>query len=212
MTASPKPVIVLGAGGHAKVLVDALRATQAQIIGLVTPAAGEERLWGLPILGDDDAVRAYPPDEVHLVNGVGTVPGRQETRRRLYDTFCSRGYHFRTVIHPAAILAADVTVADGVQIMAGCVLQPSVRVGHNTIVNTRASIDHDCDIGAHVHIAPGVTMSGNVRVETGAHLGTGASVIDGVTIGQGAIIGVGAAVFKDIAPGQRVLARCEIRP
>ena len=82
--------------------------------------------------------------------------------------------------------------------MAGVVIQPSSMIGRNAIINTRASVDHDCIIGDHVHIAPGVTLSGAVRVEEGAHVGTGCTVIQGVQIGRNSTIGAGSLVLKDV--------------
>jgi sugar O-acyltransferase (sialic acid O-acetyltransferase NeuD family) len=200
------PVIVLGAGGHAKVLVDALLESCAVVAGVVdpNPALAGTALLGVPILGGDAVVGEFPPAEIALVNGLGSV-GLPVARRQLFERFQELGYRFAAVVHPRAIVASDVIPGEGAQIMAGAVVQPGCRIGANCIINTRASVDHDCSIGDHVHIAPGVTLSGSVTVGAGSHLGTGATVIQGVQIGAGCLVGAGALVLKDVAPGTAVL-------
>ena len=202
IAAIDKPVIVLGAGGHAKVLVAALARLKVRVLGLVDadPAKKNSRILDVPVLGDDSAVLAHAPESVLLINGLGTI-GPTTARRDLYDRFVARGYRFATLVDPLALIAGPVEFSHGAQVLAGAVLQPGVSLGVNCIVNTRASIDHDCVIGAHVHIAPGATLSGNVHVGDGSHIGTGASIIHDIRIGAGCIIGVGAAVVHDVPDG-----------
>lgn len=194
------PVIIIGAGGHAKVLIDALRLSSTPILGIVD--AGDEKrganLSGVPVIGDDNEVLKYRADEIILVNGIGSVK-RPERRREVFDRFKSMGYDFANVVHPSAVIASDVVLSEGVQIMAGSIVQPGCVIGANAVINTRASVDHDCSIGDNVHLAPGVTISGNVRIGNGSHVGTGSAVIQGITIGENSVIGAGAAVIKDIA-------------
>ncbi len=90
---------------------------------------------------------------------------------------------FETVIHPSAVIAPEVHIDDGVQVMAGAIVQPGSWLGENVIINTGARVDHDCTIDAHAHVAPGVTLSGNVHVGNGAHIGAGATVIQGIKVG-----------------------------
>jgi len=193
------PVIILGAGGHAKVLVDALLASSSVIAGVVTPdsALAGTFLLGVPVLGGDDFVDKYGPAEVNLVNGLGSI-GLPVKRQSLFLRFKSMGYKFATVIHPSAILASDVELGEGTQVMAGAVIQAGSCIGSNAIINTRASVDHDCTIGDHVHIAPGVTLSGGVTVCEASHIGTGATVIQGICIGAESLIGAGTLVLKDV--------------
>ena len=114
------------------------------------------------------------------------------------------GFTFISFNHPSAVLAADTSIGEGAQIMAGAVLQPGVSLGINCIVNTRASLDHDCRIGDHVHIAPGAVLSGGVTIGDGCHIGTGAIVIQNIRIGAGAMIAAGAVITRDVLPGARV--------
>ena len=193
------PVLILGAGGHAKVLIEALLASSAVIAGIVDPdpAMVGTKLLGVPVLGGDELVREFPQAEILLVNGLGSV-GLPLRRRELFERFKEMGYGFATVIHPSAVVASDIELGEGAQLMAGAVVQPGSRIGSNVIVNTRASVDHDCIIGDHVHIAPGVTLSGGVVVGDSCHIGTAATIIQGVRIGSGSVIGAGALVLKDV--------------
>lgn len=193
------PVIVLGAGGHAKVLINALQLCSVEILGITDPDPSlvGQNVLGVPVIGTDDEVKKSSAEEVRLVNGLGSV-GLPEARRRLFEEWKKLGYVFATVIHPSAVVAADVRVGEGSQIMAGAVLQPGACLGDNVIINTGASLDHDCRIGSHTHIAPGVTLSGGVHVGVGVHVGTGASIVQGVSIGDATLLGAGSLVLKDI--------------
>lgn len=209
-----KQLIILGGGGHAKVLLSALRASHRPVLGFTDLDASKTTLLGLARLGTDDAVASHPPDRVELVNGLGSVK-TTELRRRIFDRFRALGYTFAQVIHPAANIAAEVDLGEGVQIMAGAVIQPGCRLAENCVVNTLASVDHDCQLDAHVHVAPGAVLSGEVHVGAGSHIGTGARIIQSVTIGKGCVVGAGATVLKNVAPGQTVVglpARPLVRP
>lgn len=194
-----RPVIVLGAGGHAKVVIAALRRLGANVRGIADADSSRagETILGAPILGDDSVVRAQPPGTLLLVNGVGST-SHPEARRRLYETFTADGYAFAAVVDPLAVIAGPVDFGAGAQVLAGAVIQPGVVLGANSIVNTRASIDHDCRIGAHTHIAPGATLSGGVRVGEGAHVGAGATIIQKIAVGDHSVIGAGATVVADV--------------
>lgn len=207
-TAQPMPgdtLILLGAGGHAKVLIDALRSRGLGIHGIVDadPARHGQTLSGVPIVGDDNAVFAMAAETIWLVNGVGSVRV-SAARRRLHESFKARGYRFAGVVHASAIVAPDVVLAEGVQVMAGAVVQTGCRIGEGAIINTRATLDHDCEIGAHTHLSPGVTLCGSVVVGEGSHIGAGATVIQGVRIGRNSMVAAGAVVIRDVPDGIRV--------
>ncbi|MCH8923489.1 MAG: acetyltransferase [Planctomycetes bacterium] len=205
MQSTRQRVIVLGAGGHARVLLDALLLLEWDVLGVTAPAesSSTSELLGVNVIGDGRQITRYSSQDVQLVNGVGSV-GDVAVRRRLFESWQARGYRFATVVHPSVIIARDVTLDDGVQIMAGAVIQTGCHIGANAIINTSSSIDHDCRIGAHCHVAPGTTLSGNVEVGDRTHLGSGAVVIQGVQIGADALIAAGAVVTRDVEAGQRV--------
>ncbi len=196
-------IVIVGAGGHAKVLIDALEKASVRILGLADADSSQwgKALLGLSIHGGDDWVLKQAADAIHLVNAVGSVDRESlERRRAVFEKFRGQGYRFAQVVHPAAIVSPRAVLGEGAQVMAGAVVQADARIGANALVNTRASVDHDCDIGEHVHIAPGAILSGAVKVGSSVHIGTGAVVKQGVRIGEGALIGAGAVVLRDVPP------------
>jgi UDP-perosamine 4-acetyltransferase len=199
---SDLPLLVLGAGGHAKVLVGALKRSGANLLGLVDPdpARHGALVLGVPVLGGDEVLDRHPPGTVLLVNGLGSV-GSLAPRAALYHRFHSLGYRFTRVIDPSAVVGEEVTLGEGCQVMAGAVIQPGAVIGEDTIVNTGARLDHDTVIGSHCHVAPGAVLSGGVVIENLVHIGTGAAIRQGIHVGSGAVVGVGAAVVANIPAG-----------
>jgi sugar O-acyltransferase (sialic acid O-acetyltransferase NeuD family) len=206
MNSSPKPIIVLGAGGHASVLVDALQQLGIEMIGLTdpNPTLWGQEFMGVEIIGNDDKLLTIHPDRILLVNGLGSVSSTR-ARRNLFETWHGKGYSFASVVHPKAIVASSADLAEGVQVLAGAIVNPNVRVGENTIINTGAIVEHDCIIGNHVHIAPGVRLAGQVRVSDGAHLGIGSTILQNLTLGDDCLIAGGAVVVTSVAAGQTVM-------
>lgn len=199
-----KPVIIIGAGGHAKVLYDCLRLLDVEVLGALDKCPSkEDGAPSIPILGDDSTIHDYATDAVELVNGIGSV-GDTSLRAAIYNKFQKLGYSFRTVVHPSAIVARDCNLSEGVQVMAGAVVNTGAKISMDAIINTGAIVDHDSFIGRHVHIAPGCTISGGVHVGDGAHLGAGSTVIQGVVIGSKALVGAGAVVLKDVLAETKV--------
>lgn len=195
---SIKPVIIMGAGGHSKVLIEALQLAGREIIGLVAPnvSVGSE-CFGVKVIGDDKALSLYPPGDIELVNGLGALPDL-DTRWELASRIRKKGFVFSQVIHPAAIISKNSEFATGVQAMAGVVVQPGTMVGEDTILNTGVLVDHDCIIGAACHLAPGVILSGNVTIGPHTHIGTGTAIIQGITIGENSVVGAGSVIYRDV--------------
>lgn len=198
-------VVIFGAGAHGVVLAEALQLADRRLEGWIYD--DDAALHGTRVAGREVrpsiTIDTLDPASAQLANAVGSV-GLPKARQAVYQRYTDKGFTFATVIHPAAIVSPSATLANGAQLMAGCVIQTHATIGINTIINTRASVDHDCVIGDHTHLAPGVTLSGNVTVGPGCHLGTGATVIQGVTIGKGSLVAAGAVVTQDLPPGSRV--------
>lgn len=193
------PILIVGGGGHAKVLIEAIRLRTMTILGIIDadPSKIGTEVSGIRVIGDDKEISGYKPETLLLVNGIGSVR-LPKTRADVFKKFKAKGFTFATIIHPSAVVASDVVLGEGVQIMACAVIQPGSRIGMNTIVNTMASVDHDCIIGDHVHLSPSVTLSGTVRVGDGVHIGTGTTVIQGIAIGRNSLIGAGSVVLTDL--------------
>lgn len=198
-------LVLLGAGGHARSLLGLLAAGGLRATGCIAPTApGANWPGDCPWLGDDTALDRLDPARVALVNGLGSV-GSTALRRKVFEAARARSFSFPPMQHPMVILAEDVTLAEGVQVLAGVIVQAGVRVEENALLNTGCIVDHECTIGAHVHLAPGVTLSGGVTIGSDVHVGTAAVVTQGIRIGDGAVVGAGAVVTKDVAPGVTVV-------
>jgi UDP-perosamine 4-acetyltransferase len=198
--------MVLGGGGHAKVLISTLQILGIKVIGIVdadNTRVGEQVL-GVPIVGNDDVLDAYEATSIRLVNGLGSV-GETTLRESLYLKFKGKGFLFSQVVHPTSIIASDVCLGEGVQVMAGAVIQPGTVVGDNAIINTSVTIDHDCTIGEHVHLAPRVVLSGGVTIEPSVHIGTGAVSIQNIRIGKGSVVGAGSALVNNVPQYSKVV-------
>jgi UDP-perosamine 4-acetyltransferase len=196
-------LVLLGAGGHASVLLAALHLNNTDVIGYVAEAAAGS-MAPLPYLGNDLDFLARGMDSVLLVNGVGSI-SNPERRRHVFEHYRKAGFAFAPVIHPSAIIAADAVCGEGTQIMAGAILQSGTQVGDDVIVNTGGIVDHGCRIGDHVHIATGARLAGDVTIGGAAHIGAGATVIQGIHVGADAIVAAGAVVIDDVAPGSLVM-------
>jgi len=191
-------LIIVGAGGHAKVVLDAAQAMASfHIVGI----ADERRemhgalVLGYPVLGGLDALDDPTYRDCQLVVAIGDGAAREWVSADLED----RHRVFATVIHPSAQVGVETEVGPGTVVLAGAVINSGAGIGRHVIVNTRSSVDHDCSIGDFAHIAPGATLAGSVSVGRGTHIGMGACVIEGTSIGAGCIVGAGAVVLTDVA-------------
>ena len=197
-------VVGLGAGGHAKVVLDILAVHgRHEIIGLLD---SDESRWGqnvlgVPVLGGDDKLAQLIEQGVDAAF-IGTGSGHSTERRRaVWDVAVAAGLHIVDAIHPSAVLAESASFGRGVTLMAGAILNPGAHLGADVIVNTGAVVEHDCELADHVHVATGAHLAGSVTVGMGAHIGLGASVTQGLTIGEAAVVGAGAVVIRDVEPG-----------
>jgi sugar O-acyltransferase (sialic acid O-acetyltransferase NeuD family) len=195
------PVIIIGAGGHASVVADALIVGGIEVIGFTDrdPRRHGGRHCGLPVLGEDESVLSgYRREDVLLANGIGGIRST-ELRRKVQTRLQQLGWNFATVRHPSAIVSPRARISDGVQLLAGSIVQVGADVGAGSIVNTGAVIEHDCEIGSFVHAAPRALLCGNVKIGSDSHIGAGAIVRQGLRLGANTLVGAGAVVVKDFA-------------
>jgi sugar O-acyltransferase (sialic acid O-acetyltransferase NeuD family) len=199
------PVIVVGGGGHAGVLIDTLLLNRFPIIGFTDCDLQLQRkqIYGVPYLGDDSVISNYSPLDVQLVNAIGSTHSMM-LRNQIYQAFKSKGYTFASVLHPSTIISRNAICLEGVQVMAGAIIQAGCQIGENTLINTRASVDHDCIVGSHVHIAPGATLSGGVHIEDQVHIGAGATIIEQTRIHNNSIVGAGSVVIRNVRANSKV--------
>ncbi|WP_419875556.1 acetyltransferase [Candidatus Pristimantibacillus sp. PTI5] len=180
-------------------MIDTLHIQSIEIIGICAPDVSfiQNVDGGIQVLSNDADIFKYEPDKVLLVNGLGSVKSTAK-REEIYKKFKRKGYTFANVVHPSAIISQGARLLEGAQIMAGAIIQTDSVIGVNSIVNTKVSVDHDCKIGDHVHIAPGATLSGGITVADGVHIGTGATIIQGIHIGRSSLVAAGAVVTKEV--------------
>lgn len=208
---APADLIVLCAGGHARVVIDILTRGGRNVAAVTdaNSALHGTRLDGIAVIGGDDAVFARAPTEVVLVNALGNGAKMRESgltpRRTLFQRFKDKGYAFAQVLSTDAMISPHVVLGEGCHVLTGAIIHPGSSVGANTIINTGAQLDHDNHVGAHCHVAPGAVLCGTVTVGDGAHIGAGAVILQGVTIGAGALVGAGAVVVGDVPAKATVL-------
>lgn len=198
-------IIVLSSGGHARVVVEALRSRNLNPFAMTdrNPDLKGAILFGLPVIGADNVVEELGPGNVVLANGLGNRARQADSglgpRRQLFDHYLAKGYHFPQIVHAHAFVASDAELGEGTQVMAGAIVQSGASVGVNAVLNSGSLIEHDCKVGPHVHIAPGATLCGGTVVGEESHIGARAIILQGVKIGPRAVIAAGAIVTRDIA-------------
>lgn len=203
MSAASKtaPVVVVGAGGHARVVADILRLTGYTVAGFLdeinTDRWGHE-FDGGRILGGLDRLESQRASGVRCAF---IAVGDCRARLRLAEIAERAGFELPVLQHPKSVVASSVTIGNGSLIVAGAVVNPGARLGAQVIVNTAASVDHDCYIEDGVHVCPGARLAGRVFAGRGAWIGIGAIVKEGLRIGAGSTIGAGSVVLEDVAPG-----------
>ena len=179
---------------------------QREVLGLLSP---DTRLWGeavmnIPILGGDDYIKTQNPAGVQLVNALGSVRDTS-ARRGLFQAWQLRGYRFADAIHPNASISRTARLGEGLQVMAGAVVNSDAQLGANVIVNSGAVVEHDCILGDSVHVAPGAVVLGGVKVGNGTHVGAGATVVQNLSVGEHCLIAAGAVVVNSVTDHQTVM-------
>jgi sugar O-acyltransferase (sialic acid O-acetyltransferase NeuD family) len=207
-------VVGIGAGGHAKVLLDALLARgDVQVVGLIDadPELKGMEVLGVKVLGGDDLLPGLHRDGIrHAFLGVGGTSDNTH-RQRLWSAIHGQGFKFVSVVHPSAVVAKSAVLGEGACLCPGAIVGAGATLGSNVIVNTGAIVEHDCALDDHVHIASGAVLAGGVIVGEGAHVGAGASVRQGIRVGAWALVAMGAAVVDDV-PDRMVVAGVPARP
>jgi len=196
-------LVILGAGGHGRALIELLRDLGGagggpEIAGLVDAVPQAPAMLGVPVLGDESVLAGLRRAGVALACiAIGNAGARLAAAARL----AALGFGFPPLVHPAAIVARSARVGEGSVVLPRAVLGAAASVGRFCIVNTGAILEHDVAVGDGAHCGPGSVLPGGVRVGARALIGAGAACRPYVTIGDGAVIGVGAAVTEDVAPG-----------
>jgi UDP-perosamine 4-acetyltransferase len=188
-------VAIIGAGGHAKVVIEAIRAQGGEVLGLVDPTPNLPPVLGVPILGGDEVLSAL---RAQGIDATVVAIGSNALRERLGRKARSLGFALPNVVHPSALLSPSARLGAGIVVMARAVIGTDSVVEDLAIVNTAATIDHDNEIGLAAHVAPGCALAGTVRIGARALIGIGSALRPGIRVGADAIIGAGSAVVADV--------------
>jgi sugar O-acyltransferase (sialic acid O-acetyltransferase NeuD family) len=188
-------VLLFGAGGHGKVVMDALRALDHPPVAVIVVdedvnLQGRD-FFGTPIRAPHDASRGWS-GPFHVAVGSGA------NRQRITAALLAQGARALTVVHPAAVVSPFATAGGGCFVAAGAIVGPAATLGHGVIVNHGAVIDHDCGIGDFAHVGPNATIGGAARIGAHALIGAGATVLAGGVVGERAIVGAGAVVVSPV--------------
>jgi len=206
-------IFIIGTGGHAKVVLDVLKARREF-------SSGDPALMSIPELCTDKICFADQNSELagkylngheilymktyalHDVNFFFVAIGDNESRQRIYDELKSREYPTDVLASPFAYVSPEAAIGDGTLINHGAIIQPGTVIGENCIINTGARIDHDCKIQMHTHVAPGSVLCGNVKIGSCTFIGAGSTIKPNITIGSNCFVQMGSVVIRDMEDGE----------
>ncbi len=186
---------LLGASGHAKVILDILQLIGIRVLGFYDDNDKLDLFKGVSRQG---AIVNMPIVSEPCIISIGSNGARKTIAK-------NKQLNYQKAIHPKSTIANGVLIDEGTVVMAGAIINSDTKIGKHVIINTAASVDHDCIIKDYAHISPNATLCGGVIIGEGAHVGAGAVVIPGVTIGDWAVVGAGAVVVKNVAEGVTVM-------
>ena len=187
-----KKLIIIGCGGHAKVVTDIAIKCGYENIGYLDDFPSSDTFMGFPVLGKiDDAVKFHSSDFFVAI-------GDAKIRKKIHNEFTQKGFNIVTLIHPMAVVASDVNIGEGTVVMAGAVINPSTEIGQGCIINTCSSVDHDCTISSFAHISIGAHIAGTVNIGANTLVGAGVTVSNNIDVVADCLIGAGAVVVKSL--------------
>jgi sugar O-acyltransferase (sialic acid O-acetyltransferase NeuD family) len=192
-------IAVFGAGGHGKVVIDAIERQPLLAVACVAddrPLAGA-RLLGHPLIGGREALLGRRADIDAVIVAIGDNRARVEVARWIVE----QGLPLAIVVHPAAVVAPSASIGAGTLVMPGAVVNADARIGANAIINSGAIVEHDCIVGDGVHVAPRAVLCGGASVGTGTLVGAGAVVLPGVRVAAALLVKAGTVVARDMEAG-----------
>jgi UDP-perosamine 4-acetyltransferase len=205
-----KKMLIIGAGGHARAVIDAAECCGYTIEGIIDVdyRGVAEQILGYPVIGGMEMLDNYPADAMMLFIAIG----KGKVREVYHEKISATGFQPATILHPTAIVSQHAEISAGVLVNTGAIINAGAIVGENAIINTGAILEHEVKVGCYSHIGPGVRISGRVTIGKHTLVGIGASVIEKLTIGDHVMIGAGAVVIRDVqsfatvvgVPGKKV--------
>lgn len=196
-------IIVIGSGGHAKVVIDAAIDAGKKVIGLVDTnyQNQKETILGIKVLGGFETLSKYDKTKVSLIIAIGDNLKRKE----YYLKLKKQGFLFAKIIHPTSVISKFTTIGEGAFINAGVIINAEVVISNNCIINSGSIVEHEAKIGDYTHLAPGVRVGGRTIIEEGVFVGIGSNIAQSIKIGHNATIGAGSVIIKDIHENSTVV-------
>lgn len=191
-------VVVVGAGGHARVCVELLLQLGYDIVACVGSAPADAIL-GVPVIVGDHHLAILRDQGIRLAF---VALGDNRLRKRLAETCESLGYAFVNAVSPHAVVSENATLGNGVAIMPRAVVNVGAIIGDFVVINTGATVDHDCQLGKAVHVAPQCGLAGSITIGEGSLIGIGSSLLPGIRVGSYAVVGAGSVVTRDVPEGK----------
>jgi UDP-perosamine 4-acetyltransferase len=198
-------VIIVGAGGHGRVVLDILRtAGLHRVVGFLdaNPDLHGTEVAGLPVLGH---LNMLPKLKAKGIGGAMVAIGDNRVRQSYAQKLAAAGLELVQAIHPSAVISSTAQIGRNVMVAPGAIVCTDARIADGAIVNTAAAVDHECEIGEAAFLAPGARLAGRVSVGEGAFIGIGANVLPCLSIGAHAVVGGGALVREDVPDGATVV-------
>lgn len=199
MKKEEEKIVLIGGGGHCKVIIDILKNNKNyDIIGVTDGSRIGESILDVPVIGDDSILTdLYKKGVKNAFVCIGAL-NNISIRDKIYYKLISIGFKIPSLIHEKAVVSPYAKIGEGTCIMAGAVVNPGAVIGENCIINTSSVIEHDCVIGRNTHISPNCSIAGGVKIGYNCHIGIGSSVIQGISIGNNVIVGAGAVIMHSI--------------
>lgn len=200
-----KKVIVIGSGGHAKVVIDILQEMEdVEIVGITSTSLDAGSLFfNYPVIGDDCKLVEYSNADYIIAIGLGGYRDNN-LRAHVYNYVKGLGFNFINAIHPSAVISKSVIIGEAVVIFPGVIINTDVKIGNNSIIATGSTVDHETVIGNNVLVSAGVTIGAYATICDNSLIALGSSVISGVRIGENALVAAGAVVTKNVLDNEIV--------
>lgn len=198
------PAIVIGAGGHARVIGSILHRLNIPVEGYLDaaykPGVNEDIKYGR-LVGHTDDLGKYSPDRYAVYLAIGD----NLKRAQLVEQALQGGYQMPALIHPDSHMELDCRIGEGSVVCLGALLATEVSVGRGAIINTGASVDHEAEVGDYTHIAPKAVIAGRAKIGRSVFVGIGVCIAQGLSIGDNSVIGAGSIVLKDVPANSRII-------
>jgi sugar O-acyltransferase (sialic acid O-acetyltransferase NeuD family) len=196
-------IVIIGGGGHGKVIIDAINCCgEFEISGILDPRLPVgSKVLGYPVLGDDEKLKelGFPGKDSERVAaiGVGSI-GDNSIRAHLHAKAIGLGYCLPTITHPTAIISPFSEIGEGSHFLAGAIVNACATVGENCVINTSSIVEHDCEVGDNVFTGPGVVLCGSVTIGRDVFIGANSCITPGITVGDGAFISAHSLIKRDM--------------